>query len=138
MITSDSSIQTVETLISISAQGDNFYAVISKLQGLHSYLQHNSSSRCEDDYLVLLEYVLENYLDERKKLFFRQRVGEIITASIKDPHAAKYFKQRFARMKLINLLKQHRKSTDKWFILDSIDYKAQKFKVKQVSKLINL
>ena len=67
-----SSIQTIESLISISAQGDNFSALVWNLQGIYTFLQHNSSSRCEENYLRLLAHLLENYLDDRQTLIVNQ------------------------------------------------------------------
>ena len=129
---SKSSIQTIESLISISAKGDNFYTLVSNLQGLYAYLRHNSSSRSEEDYLRLLAHLLENYLDEPKKRFFRQRVGQMIADHAESSSAAHYFRQRFARTKIFDLLKHHRKLTGKWLILTGVDYADQKFKVKQI------
>ena len=126
----NSSIQTIESLISISAKGDNFYALVSNLKGLYTYLQHNSSSRCEEDYLKLLAHILENYLDERKKSLFRKRIGQMIAEHAKSCSAAHYFRQRFAQTKILDLLKHHRNLTGKWLVLTSVDYTDQKFKVK--------
>ena len=128
----NSSIKTIESLISISAKGDNFYALVSNLQGLYTYLQHNSSSRCEDDYLRLLAHILETYLDERKKSLFRKRIGQMIANHIESSSAAHYFRQRFARANFLDLLKHHRQLTGKLLILTSVDYNHQKFKVKLV------
>ena len=127
----NSSIQTIESLISISAKGDNFYALVSNLKGLYTYLQHNSSSRCEEDYLKLLAHILENYLDERKKSLFRKRIGQMIADHVESSSAAQYFRQRFAQTKILDLLKHHRKLTGKWLVLTSDDYTDQKFKIKQ-------
>ena len=127
----NSSIQTIESLISISAKGDNFSALVSNLQGLYSFLQHNSSSRCEEDYLRLLAHILENYLDERKKSLFRKRIGQMIADHVESSSAAQYFRQRFAQTKILDLLKHHRKLTGKWLVLTSVDYTDQKFKIKQ-------
>ncbi len=128
---SKSSIQTMESLISVSAKGDNFYALVSNLQGLYSFLQHNSSSRCEDNYLRLLTHLLENYLDERTKSYFRQRISQMIANHTESSSAADYFRQRFARANFLDLLKHHRKLTGKWLVLTSVDYTDQKFKIKQ-------
>ena len=71
------SLQSIESLITLSANGDNFYAVISTLQSLDTFLQHNSSSRYEDNYGKLMAYLIENYLDESKQLFLRQLLFSI-------------------------------------------------------------
>jgi hypothetical protein len=126
------SVQTLESLVSISANGDNFYALVSNLQSLYAYLRHNSSPRCEDNYLRLMTHLLENYLDASKQLFLRQHLGEMIARQIQDEGAARYFKQRFAHAEILDLLKHHRNLTGKWLVLTSVDYDRQKFKVKQV------
>lgn len=125
MVKNNSTIQTMESLISISAKGDNFYALVSNIQGLYSFLQHNSSSRCEEDYLRLLAHLLENYLDERKKSFFRKRIGQMIAEHTESSSAAHYFRQRFARANFLDLLKHHRALTGKILIVTSVDYKKK-------------
>ncbi|MDJ0634458.1 MAG: hypothetical protein QNJ34_14825 [Xenococcaceae cyanobacterium MO_188.B29] len=122
--------QTLESLISVCADSDNFHAVISNLQSLHQYLQHNSSPRCEDDYLKLMAHLLENYLDTPKQLFLRQYLGEMIARQAQDDYSAQYFKQRFTNAEILDLLKNHRKLTGRRLILTSVDYDRQKFKVK--------
>ena len=122
----------MESLISISAQGENFYTLVSNLQGLYSFLRHNNSSRCEENYLRLLTHLLENYLDERAKSYFRQRISQMIANHTESSTAADYFRQRFARANFLDLLKHHRKLTGKWLVLTSVDYTGQKFKVRQV------
>ncbi|BAU64522.1 hypothetical protein STA3757_18940 [Stanieria sp. NIES-3757] len=78
------SLQTLESLINISANGDNFYALISTLQSLYAFLRDNSSPRCESDYLRLMAHLLENYLDTPKKLFLRQHLSEMIARQTQD------------------------------------------------------
>ena len=126
----DTSPQTLESLISVCANDDNFYAVISNLQSLYNYLQQNPSPRCEDDYIRLMAHLLENYLDTRKQLFLRQYLGEMIARQAQDNYSAQYFKQRFANAEILDLLKNHRKLTGRRLILTSVDYDRQKFKVK--------
>ena len=126
------SLQSIESLITLSADGDNFYAVISTLKSLNIYLQHNSSSRCEDNYWKLMAYLIENYLDESKQLFLRQHLAEIIARQTKDEQAAGYFKQRFTTADILDLLKHHHNLTGKRLVLTRVDYDRQKFKLKQV------
>ena len=59
---------TMESLISVCANDENFYAVVSNLQSLYTYLQQNPSPRCEDDYVRLMAHLLENYLDTKKTI----------------------------------------------------------------------
>ena len=122
--------QTLESLMSVCANDENFYTVISTLQSLYHYLQQNPSPRCEDDYLRLMAHLLENYLDTRKQLFLRQYLGEMIASQAQDNYSAQYFKQRFAHAEILDLLKNHRKLTGRRLILTSVDYDRQKFKVK--------
>lgn len=126
------SLQTLESLISISASGDKFYALVSNLQSLYAYLRHNSSPRCEENYLLLMAHLLENYLDAPKQLFLRRSLAEMIARQTQDEYAARYFKQRLVKAEILNLLKQHRNLTGKWLVITSVDYDHQKFKVKLV------
>ena len=126
------SLQSIKSLITLSADGDNFYAVISTLQSLYTYLQHNSSSKCEDNYGKLMAYLIENYLDESKQLFLRQHLAEMIARQTKDEQAAGYFKQRFTKAELLDLLKHYHNLTGKRLVVTSVDYDRQKFKLKQV------
>ena len=126
------SLQTLESLISISANGDNFYALISSLQSLYAFLRDNSSPRCEDNYLRLMAHLLENYLDTPKQLLLRRHLAEMIARQTQEDYAAHYFKQRFAQAEILDLLKHHHNLTGKWLILTQVDYDHQKFKVKQV------
>ena len=132
MIMTDVSIQTLESLISISANEDSFYSLVSAIQGLYSSLRNDYSPRCEDNYLRLMAHLLENYLDAPKQLFLSRHLAEMIARRTQDEYAAHYFKQRFARAKILDLLKHHRNLTGKWLILTNVDYDHQKFKVKQV------
>ncbi len=104
----NTSITTIESLISIAANGNNFNAVVSNLQGLYAYLQHSFSSRCEDGYLRLLADFLENYLDAPKKLFSRKYLGGIIAHQTHEKYAHRYFNQRCAHAEILGLLKHHR------------------------------
>ena len=126
------SIQTLESLISISAKEDSFYVLASTIRSLYTILREDSSPRCEDNYLRLMAHLLENYLDSPKQLFLTRHLAEMIARRTQDEYAAHYFKQRFAQAKILDLLKHHRKLTGKWLILTNVDYDHQKFKVKQV------
>ena len=127
--TSNSTLDS-DSLISLLANDENFYALISKLQSLYNYLQHNSSTRCEEDYRQLMAHLLANYLDRPKQLFLRQYLGEMIARQAQDNYAAQYFKQRFATAEILDLLKHHQNLTGKRLVLTSVDYDRQKFKVK--------
>lgn len=121
---------TMESLVSICANDENFYGVISSVQSLYNYLKENQSSRCEEEYTRLLAYLIENYLDEKKKLFLRRYLGERVGMKMEDEHAAKYFKKRLRKAEMIEVLKQHYQLTGKRLIITSVDYDQQKFKVK--------
>lgn len=126
----DSSTQNLDTIISIDANNKDFYSLIVNLQSLYNYLQHNSSSRCENNYIELMAHLLENYLDSRKKLFLRNHLGDMIADQTDNEYAAQYFKKRFSEAALLDLLKYHHNLTGKWLILTSVDYEKQKFKLK--------
>ena len=126
----DISNPAMESLLSVCANDENFYAVVSNLQSLYTYLQDNPSPRCEDDYIRLMAHLLENYLDTRKQLFLRQHLGTMIAHHTKDDYAAQYFKQRFTQAEILDLLKHHHQLTGKRLVLTSVDYESQKFKVK--------
>ncbi|MDJ0593085.1 MAG: hypothetical protein QNJ72_24390 [Pleurocapsa sp. MO_226.B13] len=126
------SIQTLESLISISADEDNFYVLASTIQSLYTSLREQPSPRCEDNYLRMMAHLLENYLNASKQLFLRQQLAKTIARQTKDDHATHYFKQRFAKTEILELLKHHHKLTGRWLVLTHVDYERQKFKVKQV------
>lgn len=129
---SNISIQTLESLISISANGDNFYALASTLQSLYISLQESCSTKCEDNYVRLMAHFLEKYLEPAKLLFLRQRLAEMIARQTQDDYAAHYFKQRFAHTQMLELLQHHHNLTGKWLSLTHVNYDHQKFKLKQV------
>lgn len=126
------SLQTLESLISLSANGDNFYALISTLQSLYAFLRNNSSARCEDDYLRLMAHLMDNYLNAQKKMLVRKQLSEMIVRKTQDEYSANYFKQRLLTAEIFDLLKHHHNLTGKWLVITNVDYDQQKFKVKQV------
>lgn len=126
------SVQTLESLISISADGDSFYVLASTIQSLNSSLKEQTSTRGKENYLRLMAYLLENYLNTAKLLFLREHLAEMVARQTQDDYAARYFKQRFAKAEIHELLKHHHKLTGKWLILTHVDYDHQKFKIKQV------
>lgn len=127
------SIQSFESLISISANDeDSFYVLASTLQCLYTSLREHPSTKCEENYVRLMAHFLENYLSAPKKLFLRQQLGEMIARQTQDDYAGHYFKKRFAHAQMLDLLQHHRNLTGKWLILTSVDYDYHKFKVKQV------
>ena len=117
-------------LISVGAHEDKFYCLVWNLQSVYKYLQHNHSSRCEDNYVRLMAHLLENYLDTSKKLALRKHLGDIIARQSKDKFAARYFKQRCAHANILDLLKQHHQLTGQILVLTSVDYDRHKFHVK--------
>ena len=125
-------IQGLESLISISANEDNFYALASTLQSLYICLCDKSSPREEDNYLRLMAYLLENYLDTAKQLSLRSHLAEMIGGQIEEDCAGRYFRQRCGYVGILNLLQWHHDLTGKWLILTNVDYDRQKFKLKQV------
>lgn len=116
--------------LNFHANGENFSIVISKLKALHIYLNDNPSSKCQDDYLSTMAFLLEHYLDSKKQLFLRNHLGEIIVENIEDNGAIKYFKKRLAKAKILDLLKYHHNITKKRLFLTEINYDNQEFKVK--------
>lgn len=126
------SIQTLESLISISVQEDSFYVLASTIQSLYSSLREQPSVKCEDNYLRLMAHLLENYLNAPKKSFLRQHLSETIARQTQDDYAAHYFKKRLASSEILELLKHHHNLTGKWLILTNVDYSHQKFKLKEV------
>lgn len=132
MFTSCLSTQTLESLVSISADEDSFYVLASTIQSLYNSLKEDASTRGKDRYLKLMAYILESYLNKPKLSFLRQHLAEAIARQTQDDYAAHYFKQRFAKAEIYELLKQHHNLTGKWLILTHVDYDHQKFKVKQV------
>ena len=105
---------------------------MSTLQSLYICLCDKSSSREEDNYLRLMAYLLENYLDRGKKLSLRGYLGEMIAGQIKENSAASYFRQRCAYVEIFDLLQWHHHLTGKWLMLTDVDYDRQKFKLKEV------
>jgi len=85
---------TLESLLSLVANEENFSALVSHLQSLNNYWQHNPNPPCQDDYVRLMAHLIENYLDDPKKLFLRQHLVEMIARQTEDDYAAQYFKQR--------------------------------------------
>ena len=120
----------LESLISLCGNEDKFYALVWNLQSLYQFLQHNPSTRCEDNYVRLMAHLLENYLNEQKTLVLRKHLGDMIVRQTKDEYAAQYFKQRLAQANIFDLLKHHHKLTGQILVLTSVDYDRQKFKVK--------
>ena len=120
----------LESLISLCANEDKFYALVWNLQSLHQFLQHNPSSRCEDDYVRLMAHLLETYLNEQKTLVLRKHLGDMIVRQTKDEYAAQYFKQRLVQANILDLLNYYHKLTGQILVLSSVDYDHQKFKVK--------
>ena len=121
--------EDIETLISLCATNENFYSVASTIRKLQNYLEENSSSASESDYLKLMAYLLENYLDESKKLSLRQRLKDMISYKMKDEYATQYFNKRFSNAEILDLLKHHQILTGKRLILVNVDYDSQKFKL---------
>ena len=104
------------------------------IQSLNTSLKEEASTGCKDNYLRLMAYLLESYLDTPKLLFLREHLAEIIARQTQDDYAAHYFKQRFAKAELHELLKHHHKLTGRWLILTYVDYDHHKFKIKQVGE----
>ena len=120
----------LESLISLCGNEDKFYSLVWNLQSLSQFWQHNPSTCCQDNYVRLMAHLLENYLNESKKITLRKHLGEIIVRQIKDEYAAQYFKQRLAKANLLDLLKHHHQLTGQILVLTGVDYDRQKFKVK--------
>ncbi len=118
--------------LNFHSNSENFYLIISKLQGLHIYLNNYPSSKCKDDYLTTMAHLLEDYLDSQKQLYLRHYLRKIIVTQIKDNGAVKYFKKRFAKIKIRELLQYHYNLTGKRLLLTNINYEHQKFKLKVV------
>ena len=126
----NTSTPTLESLISLAANDENFSTIISNLQSLYLYLQENPSKRCENDYVKLMAHLLDNYLNASKKLSLRQYLVEMIAHQTQDDYAAQYFKQRFTNAELSDLLQHHRGLTGTTLILTNVDYGRHKFKLK--------
>lgn len=121
---------TLDSLISLAANDENFYAVVSHLQSLHNHWQHHPSTQGEDDYIKLMAHLLENYLNDQQQLFLRQHLVEMIARQTEDDYAAQYFKQRLATAELWDLLQHHLRFTQTRLVLTRVDYDRQKFKLK--------
>ncbi len=121
---------TLESLLSLVANEENFSALVSHLQSLNNYWQHNPDPPCQDDYVRLMAHLIENYLDDQQQLFLRQHLVEMIARQTEDDYAAQYFKQRFATAELLDLLQHHLHLTNTRLVLTRVDYNRHKFKLK--------
>lgn len=111
---------------------ETFSIVIAKLQALHIYLNNNPSSQCKDNYLTIMAYLIERYLDTQKQSYLCDYLVKMIVTQIEDKGAIKYFQTRFTNAKILDLLQYHYNLTGKRLFLTCINYKNQKFKVKVV------
>lgn len=126
------SINTLESLISTSSKEDSFYILASTIQSLYNFLQNNCSLKTKNDYLKLMAYFLENYLDKPKLMFLRQYLEKTIINRIQKDCTKKYFKQRLNNTELFELLKHYNKLTGNYIVLSHINYSKKKFKIKQL------
>ena len=78
-----------------------------------------------------MAYLLDNYLHQTKKEYLRQYLTKIIARKIQDNCAAYYFTQRLKEAETLELLEHHYRLTGKFLVLTKVDYKHQKFKLKQ-------
>lgn len=126
------SIQTLESLISISSNEDNFYILASTIQSLHSFLQNNYSLKTKNDYLKLITYFLENYLDKPKLIFLRQYLQKTIIHQIQEDCTKKYFTKRLTNIELFKLIKHYHNLTGNLLVLNHVNYSKKKFKIEQI------
>ncbi len=122
--------QIEQDSLNFLTNSQNFSIIISKLKALNIYLNDYPSSKCKNDYLSTMAYLLEHYLNSQQQFFLRHYLGKIIVQNIKDNSAAKYFKERLANAKILNLLQYHHNLTGKRLFLTNIDYDNEKFKVR--------
>ena len=126
------SVQTLESLVSISADGDSFYVLASTIQSLYTCLKEDDINQRQRSLLETDGIFTRKLSQYSEAIVLTSAFSRNGCSSNSRRLCGALFKQRFAKAEIHELLKHHHKLTGKWLILTHVDYDHQKFKVKQV------